>query len=166
MHLFAIMEHPSLSQSTSTFATLWIWADCQLVCNFADDVVVDPCMLCYCSCHVKLAFCVFLMGVCLACHDLLCSECIELVNMPTWVMFQHVPVFTKSENWLCFCHVHMLANVFSDPFWLKVTKGLLLSSLSSSMPCFTLPCSGPVACSFVAPKSATWSEIPDKCWFH
>ena len=44
----------------------------------------------------------------------------------------------------------MLAIVFSDPFWLKVTKGLLLSSLSSSMPCFTLPCSGPVACSFVA----------------
>ena len=49
----------------------------------------------------------------------------------------------------------MLANVFSDPFWLKVTKVLLLSSLSSSMSCFTLPCSGPVACSFVAPKRAT-----------
>ena len=31
----------------------------------------------------------------------------------------------------------MLANVFSDPFWLKVTQGLLLSSLSFSMPCFT-----------------------------
>ena len=46
----------------------------------------------------------------------------------------------------------MLANVFSDPFRLKVTKGLLLSSLSSSMPCFTLPCSGPVAYSFVAPN--------------
>ena len=60
-------------------------------------------------------------------------------------LFQHAPVFTKSQNWLCFCHVHMLAIVFSDPFWLKVTKGLLLSSLSSSMPCFTLPCSGPVA---------------------
>ena len=40
-------------------------------------------------------------------------------------------------------------NVFSDPFWLKVTKGLLLSSLSSFMPCFTLPCSGPVAYSFI-----------------
>ena len=38
----------------------------------------------------------------------------------------------------------MLAIVFSDPFWLKVTKGLLLSSLSSSMPCFTLPYSGSV----------------------
>ena len=50
----------------------------------------------------------------------------------------------------------MLAIVFSDPFWLKVTKGLLLSSLSSSMPCFTLPCSGPVAYSFLAP-----SVLPD-----
>ena len=43
----------------------------------------------------------------------------------------------------------MLANVFSDPFCLKVTKGLLLSSLSISMPCFTLPCSGPVAFVFM-----------------
>ena len=110
-----------------------------------------------------LAFCAFLIYVCLSCHDLHRSECIELVNMPSWVMFQHVPVFTKSENWLCFCYVHMLAIEFSDPFWLKVTKGLLLISLSRSVPCFTLPCSGPVACGFVAPKSATWSEIPDKC---
>ena len=46
----------------------------------------------------------------------------------------------------------MLVSIFCDPFWLKVTKGLLLSSLSSSMPCFTLPCSDPVAYSFVAPK--------------
>ena len=46
----------------------------------------------------------------------------------------------------------MLAIVLSDPFWLKVTKGLLLSSLSSSMPCFTLPCSGPVAYSFHAQR--------------
>ena len=53
----------------------------------------------------------------------------------------------------------MLAIIFSDPFWLKVTKGLLLSSLSSSMPCFTLPCSDPVACSFIAPKRATSSEF-------
>ena len=57
----------------------------------------------------------------------------------------------------------MLAIVFSDPFWLKVTKGLLLSALSSFMPCLALSCSGPVASSFVAPNSATWSEIPDKC---
>ena len=62
---------------------LTICPDCLLVSNFAEDVVVDPCMLCYCSCHVQLAFCVLLMGVCLDCHDLLRSECIELVNMPT-----------------------------------------------------------------------------------
>ena len=49
----------------------------------------------------------------------------------------------------------MLAIVYSDPFWLKVTKGLLLRSLSSSMPCFTLPCSGPVVYCFHAPKSAS-----------
>ena len=49
-----------------------------------------------------------------------------------------------------FAMIHMLAIVFSGPFWHKVTKGLLLSSLSSSIPCFTLPCSDPVVCSFVA----------------
>ena len=163
MSLFAIMEHPSLSQSSSTFATSWIWADCLLVSDFSDNVVVEPCMLCYCSCHVYLVFCVFLMGVCLDCHDLLCCECIELVNMPTWYLFQHAPIFTKSVIWLWCCHVHMLAIVFSDPFWLKVTKGPLLISLCSFMTCFTLPCSGPVAYSFHAPKWATWSEILDKC---
>ena len=52
MSLFVFMEHPSLSQSSSTFSSLRIWADRQLVCDFADVVVVDPCMLCYCSCHV------------------------------------------------------------------------------------------------------------------
>ena len=46
----------------------------------------------------------------------------------------------------------MLVSIFCDPFWLKVTKGLLLRYLSSSMPCFPLPCSGPVACCFAAPK--------------
>ena len=82
------------------------------------------------------------MGVCLYCHALLCSECIELVNMPTRYL-------------IMFCHVHMLAIVFSDPFWLKVTKGLFLSSLSSFMPCLALPCQVPVAYSFLAPKCAT-----------
>ena len=163
MSLFSIMEHPSLSQSSSTFVFSWIWADCLLVSDFVEDVVVDPCMPCYCSCHVELVLCVFLMGVCLDCHDMLCSECTELVNMPTWYLICMLQFFTKSEIWLCFCHVHMLAIVFSDPFWLKVTKGLLLSSLSSSMPCCTLPYSGPIAYSFHAPKCAVWSEIPDKC---
>ena len=56
----------------------------------------------------------------------------------------------------CCCHVHMLAIVFYDPFWLKVTKGLLLSSLSSFMPCLALPWYVPVACSFHALKCASW----------
>ena len=81
--LFAIMEHPSLSQASSTFASLRISEYRQLVCDFADVIVVDPCMLCHCSCHFYLAFCAFLRDVCLSCHDLQRSECIELVNMPT-----------------------------------------------------------------------------------
>ena len=94
-------------------------------------------------------------GCMLICHAMLCSECIELVNMPTRYLICMLQFFTKSVICLCFCHVHMLGIVCSDPFWLKVTKGLLSRSLSSSMLCFTLSCSGPVACSFVAPKRAT-----------
>ena len=135
MYLLVIMEHPSLSQSSSTFASLRIWADHQLVCDVADVIVVDPCMLCHCSCHVELAFCAFLMDVCLPCHDLHRSECIELVYMPSWVIFQHVSVFTKSENWLCFSYVRVPVSIFCEPFWPQVTLELLLSLLSRSMPC-------------------------------
>ena len=42
MSLFAIMEHPSLSQSSSTFAISRFLADCLLVSDFAENVVVDP----------------------------------------------------------------------------------------------------------------------------
>ena len=37
------------------------------------------------------------------------------------------------------CYVHMVAIVFSDPFWLMVSKGVLLYALSSFMPCLALP---------------------------
>ena len=77
MSLFAFMEHPGLSQSGSTFAIKCSWQIVNMFSNFAEVVAIDPCMLCCCSCHV------FLMGVCLVCHAMLCSECIELVNMPT-----------------------------------------------------------------------------------
>ena len=92
MPLFAIMEHPSLSQSSSTFA---IKCSRQIVNMFSDfaKLVVAPCMLCCCSCHVC-----YLMGVCLVCDAMPRSECIELVNMPTRYLFCHAPVFTKSES--------------------------------------------------------------------
>ena len=76
----------------------------------------------------------------LICHAMLCSEWIELVNMPTRYLICMLQFFTKSVICLCFCHVHMLAIVFFDPFWLKVTKGLLLIALSSFMLCLALPC--------------------------
>ena len=66
-------------------------------------------------------------------------------------MFQF---FTKSESVNDNCYVHVVAIVFSGPFWLMVSKGLLLSLLSSSMPYLSLSCSDPVACCFVAPKRA------------
>ena len=156
MSLFAYVECSRLTQSSSTFASLLIWADRQLVCDFADATVSVPCMLCLRSCHVELAHCAFLLVICFPCHDLHRSECIELVNMPTWYLICMLQFFTKSVIWLCFFHVHMLAIVFSDPFWIKVTKGLLLSSLSSFMPCLALPWYVPVACSFHALKCASW----------
>ena len=83
MSLFAIMEHPSLSQSSSTFAIKCSWQIVNMFSNFAELVVVDPCMLCDCSCDGSLLRHVFLLGVCLVCHAMPCGECIELVNMPT-----------------------------------------------------------------------------------
>ena len=51
-------------------------------------------------------------------------------------MFQF---FTKSESVNDNCYVDVVEIVFSDPFWLMVSKGLLLYALSSFMPCFALP---------------------------
>ena len=48
------------------------------------------------------------------------------------------------------CYVHMGAIVPSDPFWLMVSKGLLLYALSSFMPCLALLCSVLVACCYLA----------------
>ena len=142
MSLLAYVECSRLTQSSSTFASLLIWADRQLVCDLADAPVSVPCMLCLCSCH-----------------DLHRSECIELVYMPSWVIFQRVSVFTKSENWLCSSYVRELGRVFCEPFWPQVTLGVFLSLLSSSMPCSYLSCSGHLSCCFAAPKRASWSEI-------
>ena len=72
-----------MSQSCSTFAIKCSWQIVNMFSNFAELVVADPCMLCCCYCHVELLCHVIMMGVCLDCHVMLCSECIELVNMPT-----------------------------------------------------------------------------------
>ena len=48
------------------------------------------------------------------------------------------------------CYVYMGAIISSDPFWLMVSKGLLLYALSSFMPCLVFLCSDPVTCSYLA----------------
>ena len=45
MSLFAIMEHPGLSQSSSTFAIKCSWQNVYVLSIFAEVVVVDPCMI-------------------------------------------------------------------------------------------------------------------------
>ena len=49
--LFAIMECHSMTQSCSTFAIKYFWQILNMISNFAKDIVVDPYMLCFCSCH-------------------------------------------------------------------------------------------------------------------
>ena len=49
--LFAIMECHSMTQSCSTFAIKYFWQILNMICNFAKLIVVDPYMLCNCSCH-------------------------------------------------------------------------------------------------------------------
>ena len=43
--LFAIMEYPSMTQSCSTFAIKCSWQIVYVVINFAEVVIVVPCML-------------------------------------------------------------------------------------------------------------------------
>ena len=63
------------------------WQIVYVLFNFAKLIVVDPCMFYCCSFHDYLLFHVFLMSACLVCHERLCSECIELTNMPTRYLF-------------------------------------------------------------------------------
>ena len=70
---------------------------------------------------------------------MLCVECIELANIPTQLCLCHVQFSAKSESVNETCYVYMVAIVSSDPFWLMVSKGLLLYALSSFMPCLALP---------------------------
>ena len=80
-----------------------------------------------------------MLGVCLVCHAMPCGECIELVNMPMYLCFCRVQFSAKSESDNETCYVYMGAIVSSDPFWLMVSKGLLLYALSRFMPCLALP---------------------------
>ena len=45
MSFFATMEHPSMTQSCSTFAIKCFWQIVYVLINFAEVVVVNPCML-------------------------------------------------------------------------------------------------------------------------
>ena len=69
------------------------------------------------------------MLVAFSCHELLCGEWYKLTNMPTYRCSYHV--------WICHitCHVYMGVIISSDPFWLMVSKGLLLYAFSSIIPC-------------------------------
>ena len=53
--------------------------------------------------------------------------------------FQACVNFTKSEAVNKTCYVYMGAIIPYGPFWLMVSKGLLLYALSSFMPCLALP---------------------------
>ena len=50
----------------------------------------------------------------------------------------------------------MGAILFSDPFWLMVSKGLLLYDLSTLMPCLDLLWYVPIACCLLALNMASW----------
>ena len=49
--IVSILEYHSMTQSCSTFAIKYFWQILNMICNFAKLIVVDPYMLCNCSCH-------------------------------------------------------------------------------------------------------------------
>ena len=112
MSLFSIMEHPSLSQSSSTFAIKCSWQIVNIFSDFAELVVVDPCMLCCCSCHVQLLCHVYLLVVCLVCHEMPRSECNWLINMPTRYLFCHAPVFHSLNLFMFLLCTHACNSIF------------------------------------------------------
>ena len=65
----------------------------------------------------------------------------------------------KSESVNETCYVYMGAIIFSGPFWLMVTKGLLIYALSRIMSCLCLPLYIPVACCLLALNSASWCRF-------
>ena len=64
------------------------------------------------------------------------SSSLTCLRNSVFAMFQFS---AKSESVNETCYVYMGAIVSSDPFWLMVTKGILLHALSSFMPCLALP---------------------------
>ena len=56
------------------------WQIVYMLFNLAKVAIVDPCMLWTCSCLGWLHKHVFLMMLCLSCHEMTCGECIELVK--------------------------------------------------------------------------------------
>ena len=63
--------------------------------------------------------------------------------------------FAKSESVNDTCYVYMGAVISSDPFWLMVSKGLLLYAFIRFMPCLCLLCYVPIACCYLAPSIAS-----------
>ena len=138
MPLFAIMECRSMTQSCSTFAIKYFWQIVNMICNFAKLIVVDPCILCSCSCHGQLNKHAILLQVCLFCHALLCDECIKptkIFHNTVSAMLCFLPgLIPVNEN----CYLQMGAIISSGPFWLMVSKGLLFYAFSSIMSCLCL----------------------------
>ena len=56
----------------------------------------------------------------------------------------------KSESVNETCYVYMGSIISYDPFWLMVSKGLLLYALNIFIPCLMLLCYDPVACYYLA----------------
>ena len=157
MSLFAFMEQPSLSQSSSTFAIKCSWQNVYMLSIFCRGC-------CSWSMHAMLFFL-----PCLASMPCLLAGCILSLscNALWWVhrarkhayLISVLPCSSfsaKSESVNDNCYVHVVAIVFSDPFWLMVSKGSLLYALSSFMPCLALPWYVPVACCYLALNIASW----------
>ena len=65
-----------------------------------------------------------------------CNGLVSGTSSPTCLL---IVVPAKSESVNETCYVYMGAIISYDPFWLMVSKGLLLYALSSLIPCLALP---------------------------
>ena len=156
MYLFAFMEHPSLTQSSSTFSINCSWQNVYMLSIFSEVVVVDPCnaMLLFLPCLASMPCLLAGCMLSLSCHALWwvhrarkhaylisvlpCSSFLLGLNLLTIIaMFTWLPLY------------------FLIPFGLW-RKGLLLYALISFMPCLDLPWYDPISCCHLALNIAFW----------
>ena len=149
-------------QSCSTFTIKYFWQFLNMICSFAKLIVVDPYMLCNCSCLGQLHKHSILLQVCFVCHALLCSESIKLTKRPIYYYFCHALFSAKSGTCYVFHFCHACLSLLCCEIAVSQCSSFVKHLLQITTICFVamLECCSIVACCIL---SAIMLLIADSC---